>query len=92
MSEADAKTLKDAYRLGWTVHVKCAFGKRDGMKSIRECIDNQQLDLRSLMWTRGAEFPIDMLASRLKCPSCGSRRVLVVFGPRGGTATMMAGE
>ncbi|MGF7163692.1 hypothetical protein FHS85_005362, partial [Rhodoligotrophos appendicifer] len=54
MSEADAKTLKDAYRLGWTVHVKCAFGKRDGMKSIRECIDNQQLDLRSLMWTRGA--------------------------------------
>ncbi len=32
-----AETLGEAHDLGWKVRVRCAFGKRDGMKSIREC-------------------------------------------------------
>src|SRR3954452_13375469 len=33
----------------------------------------------TLVWTRGAAFPISQLDSRLKCPLCGSRRVALIF-------------
>jgi DNA-directed RNA polymerase subunit RPC12/RpoP len=75
-------TLGEAQDLGWGLTARCcAFGTRDGMKSIRECIDSYTLDLPTLVWTRGREFPLSMLASRLRCPRCGSRRVAVVFQP-----------
>jgi DNA-directed RNA polymerase subunit RPC12/RpoP len=38
-----------------------------------------ELDLKTLVWTRGEQFPLDQLGSRLKCPRCGSRRVTLVF-------------
>ena len=31
------KTIGEALDLGWHIHVRCAWGKRDGMKSIRAC-------------------------------------------------------
>ncbi|KSV88600.1 hypothetical protein N184_28695 [Sinorhizobium sp. GL28] len=34
-----------------------------------------------IMPTRGRDFPLAMLASRLRCPRCGSRLVSVVFIP-----------
>jgi hypothetical protein len=49
------------------------------MKSIRECIARIDLDMQTLVWTRGEGFPLARLESRLKCPTCGSRRVRVVF-------------
>jgi hypothetical protein len=49
------------------------------MKSIRECVSRYDLDLNALIWTRGAAFPISMLAERLKCPRCWSRRVALMF-------------
>jgi hypothetical protein len=61
------------------ITVRCAFGNSDGMRSIRSCIYQYDLDLRTLIWTRGASFPLSNLATRLKCPSCGSRRVALVF-------------
>jgi hypothetical protein len=62
--------------------VRCAFGKRDGLKSIRECIHNYELDVETLLWTRGPNFPIERLASRLMCPRCNSRKVRVeIFTP-----------
>jgi hypothetical protein len=52
------------------------------MKSIRECIHNYELDVETLLWTRGRNFPIDRLASRLMCPRCNSRKVRVeIFTP-----------
>ncbi len=74
-------TLGEAHDLGWSLTARCAFGNRDGMKSIRECVHSYSLDLPTLVWTRGREFPLAMLASRLRCPRCGSRRVAVVFQP-----------
>ncbi|MET0531655.1 MAG: hypothetical protein ABW003_25545 [Microvirga sp.] len=56
-----------------------AFGDRDGMKSIRECIYRAPLDMQTLVWTRGPNFPLSRLESRLMCPECGSRRVSVLF-------------
>ncbi|MCK1457089.1 hypothetical protein IVB34_01605 [Bradyrhizobium sp. 2] len=34
------------------------FGNRDGMKSIRPCAYSYDLDLKALIWTRGAPFPV----------------------------------
>lgn len=73
------ETIGEAFALGWRVTARCAFGTRDGMKSVRECVYREELDLATLVWTRGAAFPIARLESRLKCPRCGSRRVALLF-------------
>jgi hypothetical protein len=75
------ETIGEALSLGWRVHVRCDFGKHDGMKSIRACVYGEELHLSTLVWTRGRTFPLDMLASRLRCPLCGSRRVRIAFTP-----------
>lgn len=67
--------------LGWRLHVRCAWGKRDAMKSIRECTWGAELDVQTLTCTRGRDFPVDMLQSRLRCLRCGSRKVRIAFDP-----------
>src|SRR6478736_5551393 len=56
-------------------------GKREGMKSRRECQYTRELDLETLVWTRGPNFPLSPLDGRLMCPRCRSRRVVVLFQP-----------
>jgi hypothetical protein len=73
------ETIGEAFSLGRRVTVRCASGKRDAMKSIREYVMSAELDLRTLVWTRGASFPLSDLPSRLKCPRCGSRRVTLLY-------------
>ena len=77
------ESLGDAFSAGWRIRVRCAWGPRDGMKRVRECVYGAELDLQTLVWTRGRDFPLTMLESRLKCPRCGSRRVRVAFVPPG---------
>ncbi len=74
-------TLGEAYDLGWQVTIYCRWGKRDGMKSIRECTARVEADLSTMLWTHGRDNPLARLDGRLKCPRCGSRRVLVAFSP-----------
>jgi hypothetical protein len=70
--------------------VQCAWGKRLGMKSILECVARVTVDLETLVWTRGKDFPISRLESRMRCICCGSRRVVVhIEAPR--TAGAAAG-
>jgi hypothetical protein len=52
---------------------------RDGMKRVRECVYGGELDLQTLVWTRGRDFPLARLESCLKCPACGSRQVRLAF-------------
>lgn len=59
--------------------VRCAWGPRDGMKRVRECVYGGELDMATLVWTRGRDFPIGMLESRLRCPRCRSRLVRIAF-------------
>jgi hypothetical protein len=33
----------------------------------------------TLVWTRGKAFPLSRLESRLRCPMCGSRDVVLLF-------------
>lgn len=75
------ESIGEAYSLDWRVRVRCARGPRDGMKRVRECVYGAELDLHTLVWTRGATFPLARLESRMKCPRCGSRRVVLLFEP-----------
>ena len=74
-------TLGEALDQGWTLHVYCRFGRREGMKTVRECKAGSVLDVTTLVWTRGRAFPVSELGARMKCPRCGSRRVFIKFGP-----------
>jgi len=73
------ETLGEAYSYGWRVTARCAHGKRDGMKSIKECVYRAELDMETLVWTRGRSFPLSRLETRLRRPMCGSRDVRLIF-------------
>jgi hypothetical protein len=77
----EVETLGMARSLGWRVHMRCAQGYREGTKSMRRRIYRKQLDLDTLVCTRGPNFPLSRLESRLMCPACGSRSITVVFEP-----------
>lgn len=76
------ETLGEAFKAGWRVQARCAHGKRRGMRQMRECLCRIELDLETLVWTRGEAFPLNLLESRLKCPLCSSRRVAIWFDER----------
>lgn len=82
------ETLRDAKTHGWRIVARCAHGGRDGMKSIRECTFRQDLDLDTLIWTRGGPFPLSRLAQRMICPACRSPRVAILFETPSATQTM----
>lgn len=73
------ETIGEAWNLSWRVHMRCGQGKRAGMKSIAECTYARELDVETLVCTRGRDFPLAWLAERLRCPRCGSRRVVVLY-------------
>jgi hypothetical protein len=77
------ETIGEAYSLGWRVRARCVHSREDGAhsKSSRECIYRKELDIETLVWTRGRDFPLSRLESRLRCPQCGSRNVVVLFQP-----------
>jgi hypothetical protein len=77
------ETIGDAYSLGWRVTVRCNYERSDGPRypSIRECSYRKDLDMETLVWTRGRGFPLSRLESRLRCPRCGSRNVVVLYQP-----------
>jgi hypothetical protein len=75
------ETIGEAFSLGWRVTASCSRGKVDHMTSSRECKFRSELDLETLVWTRGRAFPLSRLESRLRCPQCGSRHVGVMYEP-----------
>jgi hypothetical protein len=77
----EVEALGIARSLAWKVHMRCSDGYREGTKSIRRCVYRKQLDIDTLVCTRGPNFPLSRLESRLMCPACGSRNVTVVFEP-----------
>jgi hypothetical protein len=77
----EVETLGVARSLSWRVHMRCNNGYRQETRSMRKCVYRKQLDLETLVATRGLNFPLSRLESRLMCPACGNRRVTVVFEP-----------
>ena len=64
----EVETLGIARSLGWKVHMRCANGYRQETRSMRRCVYRKQLDLETLVCTRGPNFPL----SRLEKPIYGS--------------------
>lgn len=73
------ETLGDAYNHSIGCTLACAEGKGSGMKKHAECIFRCDLDMMTLVATRGRAFPMARLAERLRCPRCGSLRVRVMW-------------
>lgn len=87
----NVETLREAYQAGWTASVRCLGRDPSTKKGTRPCLETVDLDLKTLLWTRGRDFPLAMLPERLKCPACGCRRVFVVFSmPGKGSQAMMS--
>jgi hypothetical protein len=64
----EVETLGIARSLGWKVHRRCAAGYRESTKSMLRCVYRKQLDLETLVCTRGPNFPLSRLESRLVDP------------------------
>jgi hypothetical protein len=81
---------KPVRKAGAFLHANPGRGRVDGpsAKSSRECTYRCELDMESLVWTRGRDFPLSRLEIRLRCPRCGSRRVRVFFEPPQGGARL----
>jgi hypothetical protein len=83
-SEASTiQTLGEACSQGWRLTVRCAYGRSGAPRSqsSRECNYRKELDMETLVWTRGRAFPLSRLECRLRCPRCGSRYVVVLYEP-----------
>lgn len=84
------ETIGEAHDLSWKVHARCDYGPQEGLKRIRECHWQYDLDMQTLVATRGRDFPLALLATRLRCPRCGSRRIAVMFTPPSSSMTTAA--
>ena len=51
------ETLGDAFAAGWRITARCACGKREGMKSRRECQYTRELEPRNAGLDLRAELP-----------------------------------
>jgi hypothetical protein len=84
------ETLGEALDLSWRVHMRCLDDGHEGLKRRLPCNHRLELDLQTLVCTRGRDFPIGMLQQRLRCPRCGCRRIGVMFGPPSHFRTLAA--
>lgn len=75
-------TLGEAWRLGWRVRVRCLLIGRKPKSRDRTtvwCDTTTELDMKTLVWTRGEKMPLDRLSALFRCPNCGNRKITVAF-------------
>lgn len=67
------QTLGEAWKLGWRVRARCYWTgpNKSGRRQMPYCDTTVELDMVTLVWTRGENMPLNMLKERLRCPSCG---------------------
>jgi len=75
------ETIGNAFSDGWRIFARCKYGQQDHGSHARKFDYRKELDMETLVWTRGRDFPLSRLESRLKCPRCGSRKIVVMFEP-----------
>ena len=78
------ETIGEAWSLGWRVVARCVRGREDGpaRNQAGRCAYRKELDLETLVCTRGPAFPLSSLERRLRCPRCGNRRMVVMLSRR----------
>ena len=57
-----------AWNLSWHMHMRCLDDGMEGLKHKRECGHRVELDLQTLVCTRGRDFPIARIAERDHLP------------------------
>ena len=73
----EIESLGDVWEAGGRLYARCEKPRREGLKLVRPCSNQYELDVRTMLWTRGRAFPVSMLSSRMRCPKCGAREVSV---------------
>ena len=68
------ETLGEALDLSWRIHMRCLDDGREGLKHKRRCDFRCQLDLQTLVCTRGRDFPLARIAGRPRCVLPAGRR------------------
>lgn len=76
---ATLTTLGEAYSAGWGIRIKCQRGEQRSIVRIDPCRFEAALDMQTLVCTRGRDFPLARIVSRLRCPNCGDIGVQVLF-------------
>ena len=52
------ETLKDALSAGWRTHARCIDGEVDYARSSAKCRYRAELDMETLVWTRGRNMAL----------------------------------
>lgn len=76
MTEPAVETLRDAYRAGWTAKARCLGRDASTKKGTRPCLQTMDLDLGTLVWTRGRDFPLHSVYTRGNGPDAPQPRPL----------------
>lgn len=76
---ATITTLGDAYAAGWSIRMRCLRGHLKHIVKRDPCRFEAELNLETLVCTRGRRFPLSQLASRLQCPNCGDNKLELLF-------------
>ena len=66
---------------------RCDENRLNWARPVQLCEWQRPLDVMTFVATRGAAFPLALVASRLRCPNCGSRKVTVLFHVPGAYAS-----
>jgi len=69
-------TLGEALERNWPITLQCD-RRRAGLKSTRPCMQKVTLDLASVVAALGPFVRLDELASKLRCPSCGTENIIL---------------
>jgi len=75
------ETLGGAFIHCWRITARFSGSVVNDRTHTRPCVYQEELDLHTLVWTCGRNFPLARLESRLMCPRCGCRRVVIVLRP-----------
>ena len=84
------ETLGEAWRASWQITARCDEGRARAWFNRTPCGWQRSLDMVTLVASRGEAFPLPLIASRLRCPVCGSRQITVLFHVPGATARSRA--
>lgn len=76
---SDIETLGQAWNAGWRIKARCPVGRIDLGKASRKCDWNYELDVMTLVATRGRDFPVMRMADVLRCPRCGCRKIAIML-------------
>ena len=76
---ATVTNIGDAYNAGWGIRMRCRRGDHRGIVKIDACRYEAVLWLRTLVATRGRDFPLARIADRIRCPNCGDLGVMLAF-------------